>query len=605
MKPQFRICHWLGASAAAVILALGCQSPLFNFRGQSPDDSDTSTAEVVERASVEGVELIRHVAMPTGMTYIAVDGVGLVTDLNHTGSNPPPSPYREVLKDEMETHDADNPERIMSGDSTALVLVRALLPPGVQKGDRVDVEVRCPRGSKTTSLEDGWLMRARLREHAVLDRQLRTGRDLALAEGHVLMDAVFSGSKEHNEQVRGRVLGGGYAQHSRTLGLQLREEFASPFRTAAVAAAINARFHRGSMKGVATAKNDMYVELLVAPRYKNNIYRYMRVVRSIAIDETTAERGQRLQKLQRMLLEPTSAATAALRLEAIGDDAIPVLKSGLKSPHPEVSFFAAQALAYLDVSDAALPLALAARHERAFRWHALTALATMDHVAAYDALCELLTDTGAETRYGAFRALRVRNPRDPMFSGEVLSEQFVYHRVSSGKPMIHFSSTRGPELVVFGLEHPIKPPAFLFAGSNIMLKGLPDGRLKVIRFLPGLDDREEVVEADVDHVVRAIVRLGGTYADVYQALSGAKQDELLESRLVVNAKAHRNRKYLPDEGRSFLNAPGPVPDLYADRLSEQGPEEEDHSDIDPEPEEEPRKGILGRIIPWKKSRDKN
>ena len=55
----------------------------------------------------------------------------------------------------------------------------------------------------------------------------------------------------------------------------------------------------------------------------------------------------------------------------------------------------------------------------------------MDHVAAYEALNELLHVPSAETRYGAFRALRTRNAADPLVRGESLGGGFAYHVISS------------------------------------------------------------------------------------------------------------------------------------------------------------------------------
>ena len=151
---------------------------------------------------------------------------------------------------------------------------------------------------------------------------------------------------------------------------------------------------------MATPKDDVNITLEVPLQYRNNINRYLQVVRNVAIGETTPQRADRLKNLERMLHEPTTTALAAIRLEAIGDDATPILQTGLKSPNPEVNFASAEALAYLDVAEAAPALALAAKTERAFRWHALTALSTMDHVSAYDALAELLDDSTGWTDLG-------------------------------------------------------------------------------------------------------------------------------------------------------------------------------------------------------------
>src|SRR5690606_29271916 len=141
----------------------------------------------------------------------------------------------------------------------------------------------------------------------------------------------------------------------------------------------------------------------IHPRYKNNVSRYVRVVTSIPLRESAAERIRRMELLETQLFQPTSARTAALQLEAIGGEEVtPILTKAIASPDVEVRFYAAEALAYLNKAEAAAPLGEIAGNEPAFRWHALTALAVMDDFAAYDSLVELLHVRSAEARYGAF-----------------------------------------------------------------------------------------------------------------------------------------------------------------------------------------------------------
>ena len=128
--------------------------------------------------------------------------------------------------------------------------------------------------------------------------------------------------------------------------------------------------------------------------------RYFRVLLAIELHETEGDLGRRLAKLKTKLLDPLSAAEAAISLEAIGKPAADVLVEGAASPDPQVQFYAAEALAYLDRREAAEPLAKAARNA-AFRSQALTALSVMREPAAYDELRDLLAVPGAETRYGA------------------------------------------------------------------------------------------------------------------------------------------------------------------------------------------------------------
>jgi hypothetical protein len=437
------------------------------------------------------------------------------------------------------------------------------------------------------------MLKSRLREIRVLDNAVHSGNVAGLAQGTVIVDSIFGGADDEVLETRGRILGGGQAQIARPLGLGIRGD-SSVKHAAAIGAAINSRFHksdRNGQSGVAKPKRDNYIELAVHPRYKHNIHRYVRVIQSIALRESPGERVLRTESLERRLLEPTTAARAALQLEAIGEDAAHILLKGLDSQSPEVRFYSAEALGYLDREEAAKPLGWAAANISAFRWYALTALAAMDHVAAYEVLNELLHVPSAETRYGAFRALRTRNAADPLVRGESLGGGFAYHVIGSdGSPMIHLSKSQRPEIVLFGQHQKVVPPAFLFAGKEIMIKGTEEGRIRLIRFTAGdQEDQQETCDAEVDPMIRAIVRLGGGYAEVVQALHEARQGGYLDAKVVVNAMARPNREYHSGEDASENNpdepeirVANPVPELYVDRLEAHGDEDDGKPSYEPE-----------------------
>ena len=186
-----------------------------------------------------------------------------------------------------------------------------------------------------------------------------------------------------------------------------------------------------------------------------------------------------------------------------------------------------------------------AQAESAFRWHALTALSAISHVAALDALTDLLHVQSVETRYGAFRAMRIRNPNDPTIKGELLDKQFRYHVIATtGEPLIHVTRSRMPEIVVFGHEQRVKPPASgLFAGKRIMVVGLENGDLKLGRFAPGEETVYETCPPSLDLLIRTIVKLGGGYSEVIQCLQEAQNAGCLEGRLAVEAVPRPDRKY--------------------------------------------------------------
>jgi Flagellar P-ring protein/HEAT repeats len=425
-------------------------------------------------------------------------------------------------------------------------LVRAYLRPGIQAGDTFDIEVRTPSRSETTSLRGGWLMETHLSETAVLGGRIRTGHDTALAKGPILVDP--SAGADHARATQGRVLSGGVATKSRKLGLILDHQHQSIRLSQTVAKAVSERFHTyidGRRMGVATPKTDEYIELAVHPRYKDNVGRYMRVVRSVAAHESASQRQERLKLLHDQLLDPVTAETAALRLEAIGgDEAIEILKEGAKDEDREVRFYAAEALAYLDVTEAVEPLARAAVEEPAFRLNALSALGAMEDGAASEAPLEMLEVKSTETRYGAFRGLTTMAADDARIRGEKLGGKFNYHVLDvAGSPLIHVTNSHRPEIVLFGAEHHLTLPAVLDAGPRILVNGLSGKEITISRFSPGEPTQQRVVSTNVNDVIRAVVDLGGDYPDVVQMLRQAKETGALRSRYAENA--------LPEMGRTL------------------------------------------------------
>ena len=320
-------------------LLAGCSSwNLFSLsEPKTPDD----TADDQPHA-------VGDLAVPFGMFPVKVEAVGLVAGLHGTGSDPEPSPQRAMLMAEMQRRGVENPNQLLATRNYSLVIVRGFLRPGMQKGDHFDVELRVKDRSETTSLRGGYLLETRLSDMAMIYGKLLDGKVRGVAQGPVLVDP--SATEKHNSVQLGRgvVLGGGVARESRAVGLFLNgvEETNMTPRTTPqcgreerqVANAINRRFstHKHGIKeGVARAIRGNYVELAVDPAYKDNLVRYFQVLRAIELRETSAEVSLRLTKLKTKLLDPVTAAEAAIKLEAIGKPAVDVLIAGTQSPRPE------------------------------------------------------------------------------------------------------------------------------------------------------------------------------------------------------------------------------------------------------------------------------
>ena len=524
--------RWLALPwLAGCLAAAGCAGPA--IRSQSP--------EVEALASLEAdTKLVGDYTAPWGLNAQRIERAALVTGLPGTGSDPPPNAQRQSLLADMQARGVVEPNGLLASTTTALVWVHGYLPPGVRRGDRFDIHVEVPPDTDTSSLSGGWLMETRLAEMAMLGSRIRDGHVLGVAEGPLLVDPVSTGTLDPVSKLRAKVPGGGVALQSRPIGLVLAADHRSIALSKRIGDCINRRFHaviRGSKRGVATPKTDRYIELEIPPVYADNLARYIRIVRSMAVVEPPGGRHARLQMLSRQLADPVTAPTAAVRLEAIGKEAVPTLREGLASKDAEVRFAAAEALAYLGESVAAAHLAEAAATLRTARAQALAALAVLDDANGIDALRSLLSSPSAETRYGGFRGLWKIDPTSPLVKGERLGEACTLHVLDvKGPPLVHCTRSRRPEIVLFGTEHPVGDGLRAEAGPSIVV--VVDGSHALVsRFAAGEPDQQADVPARVETIVRAIVQLGGTYPDVVQFLQQASSHHALSSRLAFDAVA--------------------------------------------------------------------
>lgn len=512
-----------------------------------------------------------------GLDFGKLEGVGLVTDLRGTGSNPPPSGQRDYLVDELKAYpDIENAMALVSSTDTSMVLVKGLVPPGARKGDRFDLELILPPKPRleTSSLKYGFLYKTRLRPMVQLGNSVKKGSVAGQARGSVLVDSLFEPRKDSENEVRGVVLGGGVLMDDRTFGLNIRSED-NPLRKATnISKAINERFTtvtRDGRTGVATPKSDKIIELAIPESYRLNIGRYSQVIGQIAFDEQPHDRVNRLEQLGRELNEPVTCRDAALRLEALGADGVPALRRGLLNSDEEIRFQSAEALAYLGETDGIDILIEAATNSPNLRWHALTALSASQSSQAAEALLSLMNVDSAETRYGAFRAFQVRSPNDPLAKGEWLADDFYYHEVpSNGPAMVHLSRSKRPEITLFGKDHQLTND-FIFVQNGLTVRADGKGSLLIIRYLPDQQEERRICSTNLGEAIRQLASLNCSYTEMAELLQEAKRNNQLTSRLAINAVPRLNQnRFQPDEFEiaDEDNPSGFFPNLFGNRNEE-------------------------------------
>ncbi len=547
--------HHLARLMFGIVLTtmIGC-SDLDLFRLQSPEEeqAEEPLAKVVEDARKSGkTPLIGDYTTISGYKMVVLEGVGLVTKLDGTGGDSPSSNYRKALLDNMRKWRIEEPNKVLQSPSTALVIVRAMLPPLMKKGETFDVQVRLPEGSEATSLAGGWLLKCDLAEQALVEGEgVLQGDILAKAAGPILIAGDGEDSTSVAMLKRGTIPGGAvYIGDERNLTMYLKSDYRSVRMATRIAKKIGERFHDfddyGIRRPLANPETDTRIVLRVHPTYHENDSRYMECVRHIAFNESPVERHLRIQRLSRELLNGPTALESAIQLEAIGTEAIPVLKAALSSPSFESRFHAAEALAYLDDESGVDVLAEAAAQHRAFRVFAFAAMATLDGGEAHSQLTALMHHPSIETRYGAFRALTTLNPNDATIPGKLLNKQFKLHVVDcDAEPMIHVTQRRLAEIVLFGGDQHFRLPMTIKAGQRIWLTSPPGAnKLVLSRYEPGEEDQRLELDPRISDVIEAVVAMGASYPDVVQMLVQAERQHNLPGKIAIDALPQAGRVY--------------------------------------------------------------
>ena len=558
ISPRRVAAGWAGA---VVLAGLAVQSVI------AADDPKTALSKKPEVLKVE--ETIGDLAKIPPMADLRVEGVGLVVGLDNTGSDAQPGVYRNKLLDKMRKERVTNPAQILADPSTSLVLIRGKIPAGITTEDVFDVELELPPGSTTTSLAGGQLLLSELFQVGFNDKgDPLDGQMKAKVYGSVMVGTTAL----PDDPKVGRVLGGAKVKRDEPYYLILTSKRKSVRNAALLQALINNRFNRLrgiEQEGMATAKTDEGLELKVPRNYHHNQYRYFQVVENLQVVNHLPEvNAARMDKWGKELLDPSTAGAAAIHLEGVGRNAIASLKTGLSSPHPQVRYFAAEALAYLGDDSGVNVLADAAANRPEFRAYSFAALAAMDQPASSMRLQELMAHPDTQVRYGAFNSLRITDRTHPALGRvrvredepepEAEEDGSMEIRIASprkkprrpdpfdlyvvdceGPPLVHVAESRRCEIVVFGRDQKLQPPAVLGAGPFLINATDGDSNFQVSRIgseaLDGPDQKVPTRGLYLAEVIRVAANLGATYPEILSLLEAADRQQNLSGALVVDA----------------------------------------------------------------------
>jgi Flagellar P-ring protein len=569
----FRTYRLILPCAFMLIAFVGCLTPWVKKPEPESAEARKSKRERIKEilASDNRPWLLSEIAQPKLLTISRMENLGLVTCLAATGGTVEAGTQRERMLDIMRRNNAAQPNQLLDSPDTTMVVAFANIPPAARRGAILNVGVQKSTHAEGTSLKMGWLMPTELAEASLLEDQLRTGFDMVAAEGAIVTQAQVTGKNEENSELIGTVVGGGRLFKDRPLGITIIEEFSDAFTQAKILAPINERFtyFNGQKKGgVATPIKDNYLELAIPPRYEHDPYHYINVVLSCGFLENAEHRAARLEQCKRELLDPRTARQSAWQLEAIGKDGIPALEIGMKSPDPEVRFYSAYSLAYLNDHRAAGVLARLAPQQAAFRAMCLNGLSIIDHYEAESALEELLHAADAETRFGAMRALRQRDPNSSITTGMPIEKVgSILEIPSAGPPLVAISLEKYPEIVIFGNNPQVQIPNFYYVNPRILIKSDSNG-VTINRFAPNEDDRVIQCNPDLVSLLRGIAEVGGSYGDWVSFIRECSEQKFLAEPLAMNPIPASGRVY-DREKRESVDTINDVDDVKAGAASDE------------------------------------
>ncbi|MBX9681779.1 MAG: flagellar basal body P-ring protein FlgI [Gemmataceae bacterium] len=585
-----RLC--LGALLGCSVALAGCHSTEFpNIRGQS--------AEETEKDKDLEIRCVGDVTEVSNVNPITISGVGLITHLDGTGGTPPGT-YRGLLEQELRKRKVENIKQMLDSPDNALVLVNAVIPPGCRKADAIDIEVSIPPGSKATSLKGGYLQECTLRNYEAAKNinpdaanRLLPGHILGKAKGW-LMIGLTSNEEEGNLR-HGRVWSGGVAFIDRPLHFVLKSDEKSARIASAVADKLNVNFQEdpqrartvanaqrerllllGDIAGeintkqevVSTTSREMAkaisretIALRMPYAYRHNIERYIRVARLTPLREDMETMSKYRGRLKKMLHDPSETIRAALRLEAMGKDAIPMLKAGLADEHPLVRFACAESLTYLGSTNGVQELATLADQHPPLRAYCLIALASLDESVCRTKLCEMFASDDPELRMGAFQSLKLLDERDPQLNGEQVAQTFWLHRVApESDRLVQFSLGKKAEVILFGTDHRLKLPVKIAAGAGsefIVTSDLGDDRVTISRITVDGQARKQC-SMGLEDVLRTMANMGARYPDIVDFLRNLDEQHCLNCQVkLAVAPSTPSVETLADGGRdpNFLKEP--------------------------------------------------
>ncbi len=413
---------------------------------------------------------------------IAVEGYGLVGGLNGTGSSECPPQIRAYLKRYILTQLANqqiNTDKLIDSPNTAVVLIEGVLPAVPSKNQSFDVKVTSLPGTRTTSLEGGWLYGAEFKAAGSFGIATKT---IADADGPIFIDKI---DEPGVDKRTGFILAGGRILDDYTIALVFRKpDYQS---TSDVRNRLNELFGEGTARAVSPGR----IELTVPEKYKNQKEKFVSIIKATYLNEMPEITEQRINTFIRMLAASENKEASGIALEAIGNESLSKLSVLLKSSDEQVRLRAARCMLNLGSNAGTETLReIAMNGSSSYRVEALEAIITGTNRNEASAIGrKLLRDNDFEVSLAAYEQLRKLD--DIAITGEFIGRSFFLEQIAQTQHKAIFVSRSGqPRIVLFGAPILCRGNIFVQSENGKVIINAPAGQkyVSLIRKYPKRPD---------------------------------------------------------------------------------------------------------------------
>jgi len=392
--------------------------------------------------------------------FMSVEGYGLVGGLNGTGSSECPPQIRTYLSRYIPTQlqgQKISVDKLIESPNTAVVRLEGVMPAMPLKDQFFDVKVTALEGTRTISLEGGWLYTSELRV-AGLGPSTKVIADV---EGPIFIDKIDAPAADKRG---GYILAGGRVLNDFTIGLILREpdyKNASDIRNR-----LSELFGQETARAVSPSR----IEVAIPNKYRQQKEKFISLLRATYLTYTPQTTAERVNTFVRNLANSQDKDASEIALEAIGTASLDKLGTLLNSSDQQVRLRAARCMLNLG-SDSGLDVLrdIAFDKTSAYRLEALEAITTgaTRNDAAVVAR-NLLRDEQFNISLAAYEQLRKLD--DVTITQRFISRSFYLEQVAQTPHKAIFVSRSGqPRIVLFGAPIRCRDNIFIQSGDGSII----------------------------------------------------------------------------------------------------------------------------------------